>query len=120
MVTTTKIQENLTKSLLLPIILDLINEQPMCGYQIIKAIQETYGIKFGASTIYPLLNHLNGKDLVSNEWKIGSSRPKKVFRLTQKGKNELNSARMCIGIICQNICDSNHKIETNHLKAILA
>jgi len=36
MVTTKKIQENLTKSLLSPIILDLLNGQPMCGYQIIK------------------------------------------------------------------------------------
>jgi PadR family transcriptional regulator, regulatory protein PadR len=103
MKTSKKIQENLTKSLLLPIILDLLNEQPMCGYQIIKAIQKTYGVKLGASTIYPLLNHLNEKNLVSNEWEIKSRRPKKVYRLSQKGQNDLNSARMSIDAICQNL-----------------
>jgi len=103
MVTTKKIQDKLTKSLLLPIILDLLNEQPMCGYQIIKAIQETYGVKLGASTIYPLLNHLNGEKLVLNEWEITGSRPKKVFRLTRQGQNDLNSARKCIDVICQNL-----------------
>lgn len=103
MVTTKKIHENLTKSLILPIILDLLNNQPMCGYQIIKAIQETYGVKLGASTIYPLLNHLNGDKLVFNEWEIKSHRPKKVYRLTRQGQNELNSARKCIDAICQNL-----------------
>lgn len=120
MVTTKKIQQNLTKSLLLPIILDLLNGQPMCGYQIIKSIQETYGVKFGASTIYPLLKHLNEKDLVCNEWEIKSRRPKKVFRLTQQGQNELDSTRMCIRVICQNLCDMNNKIETNNFRIVLA
>ena len=120
MVTTKKIQENLTKSLLLLIILDLLNGQPMCGYQIIKSIQETYGVKFGASTIYPLLNHLNEKDLVCNEWEIRSRRPKKVFRLTQQGQNELDSTRKCIRVICQNLCDSSNRIEMNNFRIVLA
>ena len=120
MVTTKKIQENLTKNLLSPIILDLLDDQPMCGYQIIKAIQETYGVKFGASTIYPLLKHLDEKNLVCNEWKIENRRPKKVFRLTQQGQNDLNSTRMCIRVICQNICDADNKIETNNLRVVLA
>jgi DNA-binding PadR family transcriptional regulator len=120
MMATKKIQENLTKSLLLPIILDLLNGQPMCGYQIIKTIQETYGVKFGASTIYPLLNQLNEKDLVHNEWEIKSRRPKKVFRLTQQGQQELDSTRLCIRVICQNLCDINNKDETNNLRVVLA
>jgi len=38
MVTTKKIQEKLTKNLLFPIILDMLNDKPMCGYEIIQAI----------------------------------------------------------------------------------
>jgi DNA-binding PadR family transcriptional regulator len=120
MVTTKKIHANLTKSLLSPIILDLLNGQPMCGYQIIKTIQEMYGVKFGASTIYPLLNNLDEKNLICHEWDIQSHRPKKMFRLTQQGQNDLTSARLCIRVICQNLCDVNNKIEMTNFKVVFA
>jgi DNA-binding PadR family transcriptional regulator len=67
MVTDKKTQEKLAKNLLIPIILDMLNDKPMCGYEIIQAIRKSYGINFSASTIYPALNHLDGKNLVSNE-----------------------------------------------------
>ncbi len=119
MVTTKRVQENLTKSLLSPIILDLLDSQPLCGYEIIKAIQETYGVKFGASTIYPMLNNLNEKNLVHNEWEVKGRRAKKVFRLTKQGQNNLNSTRIFVRVICQNLCGDN-KIETNNLRIVLA
>jgi DNA-binding PadR family transcriptional regulator len=113
MVTTKKIQEKLTKNLLIPIILDMLNDKPMCGYEIIQAIRESYGVNFSASTIYPVLTHLDGKKLVSNEWKIESRHPKKVYKLTQQGQNELNFSISYLNLICTNLDYTNETSEKN-------
>ena len=119
MVITKKIQEKLTKNLLFPVILDMLNDNPMCGYEIIQAIRERYGVNFSTSTIYPVLNDLDGKNLVSNEWEIESRHPKKVYRLTSQRQNELNFSLSYHNLICRNIDYTNEVSEKNlQLKAI--
>jgi DNA-binding PadR family transcriptional regulator len=113
MVTAKKIQEKLTKNLLTPIILDMLNDKPMCGYEIIHSIRESYGVNFSASTIYPVLSHLDTKKLVSNEWKIESRHPKKVYKLTQQGQNELNFSISYLNLICKNLDYTNKTSEKN-------
>ena len=81
-----KIQEQLTKNLLFPIILDLLDNQPMWGYEIISAIRKTYGVNLGASTMYPTLNNLESRNFVTSEWNIDNRRPKKVYKLTHEGR----------------------------------
>ena len=56
-----EIQVKLTKGLLDMILLQFLNEQPMHGYQVISKIRKSFGVYFGPSTIYPLLNSLEKK-----------------------------------------------------------
>jgi DNA-binding PadR family transcriptional regulator len=51
------------KGLLDLIVLQFLSSQPMHGYQVITIIRKTFGVYFGSSTIYPLLNNLEKKDI---------------------------------------------------------
>jgi DNA-binding PadR family transcriptional regulator len=59
---TKKVQVKLTRGLLDLIVLQFLSAQPMHGYQIITQIRKTFGVYFGPSTVYPLLNALEKKD----------------------------------------------------------
>ena len=109
------IQVKLTKGLLDLIILQLLNEQPMHGYEIITTIRKSFGVYFGASTIYPLLNTMEKKEYVKSEWNMDSERPRKVYRLTINGKTTLNFTVGSLSIICKTIGGDN-KQASNEIK----
>jgi DNA-binding PadR family transcriptional regulator len=108
-----KIQEQLTKNLLVPILLDLLDNKPMCGYEIMSAIKKTYGVKFGASTMYPALNNLESRDFVVSEWNIDKRRPKKIYKLTREGQNALNYSVGALSQICRTLDNVNAKSHKN-------
>ena len=56
-----EVSTKLTKGLLDLIILQFVSTQPMHGYQIITKIRKNFGVYFGPSTVYPLLNTLEKK-----------------------------------------------------------
>jgi DNA-binding PadR family transcriptional regulator len=58
-----EIQNKLTKNLLDLIILQILEEHPMHGYELMVTIRKSFGVSFGASTIYPLLNTMDKKNL---------------------------------------------------------
>ena len=109
-----EIQTKLTKGLLDMIILQLLDEQPMHGYQIITKIRKGYGIYFGPSTIYPLLNALEKKGYVKSGWNMDSERPRKVYQLTKDGETALNFTEGSLNIICKSMSTEN-KIELETL-----
>ena len=80
------IQVKLTKSLLDLIILQLLEKNPMHGYEILITIQKNFGVYCGASTIYPLLTKLERKKYLKHAWNMDSDRPKKIYELTADGK----------------------------------
>lgn len=67
-----------------PAILELLLEEPMHGYEIISQLEErSHGMwRPSAGSVYPTLQLLEEKDLVTSETKGG----KKVYSLTEKGK----------------------------------
>jgi PadR family transcriptional regulator PadR len=71
-----EVQVKLTKGLLEMIVLQFLDEQPMHGYQIISKIRKSFGVYFGPSTIYPLLNSLEKKKHVSSTWNMDGERPR--------------------------------------------
>jgi len=73
------------------------------GYQAITKIRKNFGIYFGPSTVYPLLGSLEKKGFVSSEWNMDSERPRKVFHLTNIGKNMLSYTEESLNIICRRI-----------------
>jgi len=98
-----EVQTKLMKGLLDLIILQFLNGQPMHGYQIITKIRKTFGVYFGPSTIYPLLNMLEKKNYVKSEWNMCSERPRKVYKLTTEGQNLLNFTEDSLNFICRKI-----------------
>ncbi|MEM2971738.1 MAG: PadR family transcriptional regulator [Candidatus Bathyarchaeia archaeon] len=98
-----EVQTKLMKGLLDLIILQFLNSQPMHGYQIITKIRKTFGIYFGPSTIYPLLNTLEKKGYVKSEWNMESERPRKIYKLTTEGQNLLNYTEDSLNFICRKI-----------------
>ena len=98
-----EVQTKLTKGLLDLIVLELLDSQPMHGYQIITKIRKNYGVYFGPSTIYPLLASLEKKGQVESKWNMKSERPRKVYELTSRGKNILEFTENSLNLICQKI-----------------
>jgi PadR family transcriptional regulator PadR len=98
-----EVQVKLMKGLLDLIILQFLCGTPMHGYQIITKIRKTFGVYFGPSTIYPLLNALEKKGYVKSEWNMDSERPRKVYNLTSDGRNLLNFTEDSLNFICRKI-----------------
>jgi len=98
-----EVQVKLMKGLLDLIVLQFLSSQPMHGYQIITRIRKTFGVYFGPSTIYPLLNALEKKGYVKSEWNMSNERPRKVYELTTEGQNLLNFTEDSLKFICRKI-----------------
>jgi PadR family transcriptional regulator PadR len=96
-----EVQVRLMKGLLDLIVLQFLSSQPMHGYQIITKIRKTFGIYFGPSTVYPLLNGLEKKGYVKSEWNMDNERPRKVYNLTANGQNLLNFTEDSLNFICR-------------------
>jgi DNA-binding PadR family transcriptional regulator len=75
----------------------------MHGYQIITKIRKSFGVYFGPSTIYPLLNTLDKKGLVKSEWNMNFERPRKVYSLTSNGQNMLDLTEESLNLICRKL-----------------
>jgi DNA-binding PadR family transcriptional regulator len=84
-----QVQIKLTKGLLDLIVLQFIKTQSMHGYQIITKIRKSFGVYFGPSTIYPLLSQMEKKGYLTSVWNMNTDRPRKIYTITNEGKNML-------------------------------
>lgn len=73
------------------LVLHLLEDRPMHGYEIIKAIEERYQgfYKPSAGAIYPALRSLLRKGFVS----VSGEERRKTYRITREGKAYLRSRR---------------------------
>jgi len=92
----------------------------MHGYQVITKLRKNFGVYFGPSTIYPLLNTLEKKGLVNSVWNMNSDRPRKIYSLTNNGQNMLNFTEESLNLICRKISaqtktelTSEHSVQTS-------
>ena len=85
------------------IVLRLINQKPKYGYQIIREIRKIFGIYFSSSTIYPLLANFEKKGCIRSEWDITTSKPRKMFTITKKGKAIIKTAEDDLHFICKTL-----------------
>ena len=110
------VQTKLTKGLLDLIVLELLENHPMHGYQIMTTIRKSFGVYFGPSTIYPLLTFMEKKNYIKCEWNMNGERPKKVYALTNNGKSMLDYATGSLRAICRSIGTDKVQThaETNH------
>jgi PadR family transcriptional regulator, regulatory protein PadR len=107
------IQTKLTKGLLDLIILQLLENNSMHGYQIITTIRKNFGVYLGPSTIYPLLNLMEKKNLIKSEWNMNDDRPKKIYKLTSNGKSTLDYTTYSLKTICKTIAVENTPTQNN-------
>lgn len=98
-----ELQTKLTKNLLDMIILRLINQQAMHGYQIITKIRKIFGVYFSPSTIYPLLANLEKKGCINSEWNMTTEKPRKIFTITNTGKIRIKTAEDTLNLICRTL-----------------
>jgi DNA-binding PadR family transcriptional regulator len=71
-------------------LLSLLTEAPVHGYELMKRLEERSGGVYRASagTVYPTLQQLEDEGLITSE----SHEGKKVYRLTDEGKRELEES----------------------------
>ena len=100
-------QTKLTKGLLDMIILQYLEHESMHGYQLITTVRKGFGIYFGPSTVYPLLGLLEKKGYVKSTWNMDAERPRKVYTLTNEGKDVLNFTENSLNLICKNMVTDN-------------
>ena len=111
-----EVQNKLMKGLLDLVILQFLNSNPMHGYQIISSIRKNFGVYFGPSTVYPLLNGLEKKGYIKSQWDLSNERPRKVYKLTNEGYKLLSFTENSLNHICRKI--SNIGIRENLLNGV--
>lgn len=116
-----EVQTKLMKGLLDLVVLQLLKAEPRHGYQIIVDIRKTFGVYFGPSTIYPLLNTLEEKGYLESEWDLENERPKKVYNLTSEGGNLLDYTETSLNHIFRKLSNIglNEVLVNNHLDKLL-
>ncbi len=77
-------------------VLRLLEAGEKYGYELVQALdRQTDGVlAMGQSTLYPLLYNLEAKGLIAGRDDVAESgRPRKYYRLTDKGKRQLAADR---------------------------
>ena len=98
-----KAEIKLVRGLLDLVVLGLLKEKSTHGYGIITSIRTKFGVYFGPSTVYPLLNELEKKGSIKSEWDLTHDRPRKVYSLTTDGQSLLTGVEESLFQICNRL-----------------
>ena len=86
-----KISKELLKGSTTMLVLDLLKNQNMYGYEMIKKLKEksenVFELKEG--TLYPILHSLEEEGLISSYWDDTTGKKRKYYAITTKGKKSL-------------------------------
>ena len=76
------------------VILQLLSQKPMYGYQLVQALKEATGqtLAFGEGCIYPLLHRLEEEGSLTSRRQMVGGRSRIVYRISTRGKGRLHSA----------------------------
>ena len=79
------------------LVLQLLSEGPNYGYQLLTRLSDTPSglLQVKEGTLYPILYRLEEDGMLQSGWQTGSGRsaPKKMYHITDSGKEELQ--RQC-------------------------
>ena len=85
---TTEIVENLLLELRRgTLVLSVLSQlfRPTYGYSLVQSLEKK-DVKIEAGTLYPLLRRLEKQGLLSGEWEVSGSKPRKYYKLSPKGQ----------------------------------
>jgi len=85
-----QIRHRFARSFLDIVILRLVDAEATWGYDIIKKTESEYGVKLGHGAVYPMLNELETRGLVKSRKELQKGRARKVYRITEAGRQFLN------------------------------
>jgi len=82
------VNSDLMRGVAEPVILNLLNNKKMYGYEIIKVVNEktNNAFQWKEGTLYPCLHRLEAAKLIESEWQIAeNNKARKYYTLTRKG-----------------------------------
>jgi DNA-binding PadR family transcriptional regulator len=77
------------------LLLAVLGDGPKHGYAVIEELKRRSGGVFALpeGTVYPALHRLEEDGLLASSWQAGTQRPRRVYRLTRRGKRALAAHR---------------------------
>jgi len=87
-----KINKELLKGSTVGLVLKMLDQKDMYGYEIIKEMELKSGgvFEFKEGTLYPILHNLESDELVEAYWEVKESRKRKYYKITHKGQKLLS------------------------------
>jgi PadR family transcriptional regulator, regulatory protein PadR len=77
----------LRRGMIVLAVLSQLNEEQY-GYSLLKLLSDQ-GLDLDQGTLYPLLRRLESQGLLSSDWKIEGSRPRRYYVISQEGRDLL-------------------------------
>lgn len=86
-----KINKELLKGSTVGLVLKMLEQKDMYGYEIIKEMELKSGgvFEFKEGTLYPILHTLEADGMVLAYWEVKDSRKRKYYQITPKGQKQL-------------------------------
>lgn len=90
-----KISRELLKGSTNMIVLSLLEEENMYGYQMIKELSKKSEnvFEFQEGTLYPILHGLEEKNFITSYWDEVGGKKRKYYAITKEGKKHLKNKR---------------------------
>ena len=90
-----KVSRELLKGSTSMLVLSLLENENMYGYQMIKKLSEKSQnvFEFQEGTLYPILHSLEEKNLISSYWDNTGVKKRKYYSITKEGKKHLKEKK---------------------------
>lgn len=90
-----KIDKELLKGSTTMLIMEMLKDEDMYGYQITKKLKEKSENLFNLNegTLYPILHKLEENNLITSYWDENTTRKRKYYAITEKGKKQLKDKK---------------------------
>ena len=83
----------LRKGVIQVLILQLLADEPLYGYAIVRRLEALGDFVAGEGTVYPVLRRLEANGLLSSAWQSAETgNPRKYYSLTEDGRRFLGQA----------------------------
>lgn len=90
-----KWQSQVKKGTLSFIVLLILSERELYGYELIEQIKDLTKIDIAEGTLYPLMNRLKDDNLLESKWvEQETGIPRKYYFLTKQGKSTLKQMKL--------------------------
>ena len=90
-----KISRELLKGSTNMLVLSLLENEDMYGYQMIKKLKEKSQniFEFQEGTLYPILHNLEERNYICSYWDDTGSKKRKYYSITKEGKKHLKEKK---------------------------